>query len=67
MALSNDLEHAFAGSMTGKEVEVLVEQDNSGYTANYVRAVIESDVKIEAGTLYKGVVTAANGSDLIVK
>ena len=67
LALSNELEHEFAESLVGKDVEVLIEQDNSGYTANYVRTVIESEDKIAPGTLYRGIVTAVNGSDLVVK
>ena len=67
IALSSELEKAFAGSFIGKQVEVLVEQDNAGYTASYVRAKIESEDRIEPGTLVSGTVVRIKDGELIVK
>lgn len=67
IGLSSELESEFAGSMVGKTVDVLVEQDNEGYTANYIRAKVLSSDKIPSGTFVKGVVEASEGPVLIVK
>ena len=53
--------------MVGKTVDVLVEQDNEGYTANYIRAKVLSSDEIPSGTFVKGVVEASEGPVLIVK
>ena len=37
IALGNELETAFVHSMIGQTVEVLMEDDGTGYTKNYVR------------------------------
>lgn len=67
IGLSSELESEFAGSMVGKTVDVLVEQDNEGYTANYIRAKVLSSDEIPSGTFVKGVVEASEGPVLIVK
>ena len=62
LKISEELEKGFAEAQVGHEVTVLCEQDNSGYTANYVRARISGDRKFEPGAFVKGRVTASSGT-----
>jgi len=65
LALSQTLENSFAQEQTGKKVSVLIEQNNSGYTENYVRAKLDKD--FAPGTIVKGTVTGADGAEIIVE
>lgn len=66
IALGNELESVFLNNMIGKTVDVLCEKDNSGYTDNYVRVLIE-DRDVLEGDIIPVVITGVNGNECIGK
>ncbi len=47
LALDKELEQSFRASYIGREVEVLVENDNAGYTREYLRVQLQSPENLE--------------------
>lgn len=74
LALATELSSKFAGQMTGKEEEVLVEKVTGssayGYTRNYVRTevLLASGTSVPApGDIIRGTVTGSNGAEIVLK
>ena len=59
LELSDVLENKYYKSFIGKELEVLVENDNSGFTSNYIKVNLDQDIK--PNTLVKVVITEVDG------
>ena len=73
--VSDELASAFASSMTGKEIEILIEKIEEkdgktiaeGYTGNYVRAFAEVEKdKFSRGDIVKGTAVRAENENIFV-
>ncbi|MCR5525812.1 MAG: MiaB/RimO family radical SAM methylthiotransferase [Lachnospiraceae bacterium] len=64
LALNNENKRKFADSFIGREVEVLFEENNEGYTKEYVR-VKAADKEYATGTIVKGHITGRLNDDIM--
>lgn len=64
LELSKVLSYNVKRSFVGKKVEVLVEEDSSGFSRNYLRVVLQETKKAEKGQL-KDVIVALCDSDAL--
>lgn len=65
IALAKEMELAYAKGLVGQEVEVLIEKQNEGFSAQYVRCRVDGDVV--PGELVRAKVYGVQGDALLAK